>query len=69
MFDTRASCHIKGQYEYLENMRSIDFIMVGLPDEMQAIASKMGTVNLGLNLKLKDVLFVLKLTCNLISIY
>jgi len=43
--------------------------VVGLPDGSKALASKVGTVKLGPKLVLKDVLFVPKLTCNLISIF
>lgn len=58
-----------GHYEYLDNVRDINFIMVGLPNRNRAIASKIGTVDFRPNLKLEDVLFIPKLNCNLISIY
>jgi len=69
LFDTGASCHVTRKYEYLDNVRSIDSIVVGLPNGRQALVNKISNVDLGPHLKLKDVLFVYKLTCNLISIY
>lgn len=54
-----------GLYEVLENVRGIDPIVVGLPDGNQALANKVGTVKLGLNIILRDVIFVPKSTCNI----
>jgi len=44
LFDTDASCHMTGVYEVLENVRSIDTVVIGLPDGNQALANKVGMV-------------------------
>jgi len=69
LFDIGTLCHMIGMYKVLENVKGIDTVEVRLPDGNQALASKVGMVNHGSNLILRDVLFVPKLTCNLISIY
>ena len=47
-----------GMYEVLENVKGIDPVVVALPYGNQALASKVGTTNLGPNLILRDVLFI-----------
>ena len=69
VFDTGTLCHMIGICEILENVKGIDPVIVGLRDGNLALASKVGTVKLGSKLIPRDVLFVSKLTCNLISIY
>ena len=69
LYDTGASYRMTRMYNVLEDVRSIDRIMVGLLDDNQAAAKKMGTMDLGPNLKSKDVLFVSKLKFNWTSIY
>ena len=57
-----------GTYEVLDSIRTIEPITVRLPDGNKAVASKVGNVRLGPRIILKDVLFVSKLKCKLISI-
>ena len=57
-----------GTYECLTDLRSITPCPVGLPNGEETMALKEGTVNLGEKLKLRHVLFVPKLKCNLISV-
>jgi len=41
---------------------------IGLPNGSQTVASKQGSVVLGENIKLKRVLYLLNLNCNLVSV-
>ena len=59
LFDIGASYHMIGHFQYLDNVQSIDPIMVGLPNGRQDMANKIGTITLGSNLRLKDVLLFL----------
>ena len=68
IIDTGASHHMTGTYECLTDLRSITPCPVGLPNGEETMALKEGTVNLGEKLKLRHVLFVPKLKCNLISV-
>jgi len=62
-----------GVFEVLKNVKKIDTIIKGLPDgnkdKAKAKANQVGCVQLGPNIFLKEVLFVPKLKCNLISIW
>ena len=68
IIDTRASHHMIGTYECLNDLRDIMPCPVGLPNGAETKALKEGTVTLGEKLKLRHVLFVPKLKCNLISV-
>ena len=69
LYDTGASCHMTGVFEVLKNVKKINTIIMVLPDGSKAKANKVGCVQLGPNIFLKEVLFVPKLKCNLISIW
>jgi len=58
LFDSGASCHMIENYGYLGNVRNTEPIMVGLLDGRQAITSKIRTITLGSNLKLKACLLL-----------
>ena len=61
LFDTDAFCHMTATFEVLKNARSIDALMVGLPNGNKTMASKIGLVRLGPNIVLKEVLLVPKM--------
>lgn len=66
--DTGASSHMTGNLKFLHGLREIAGCPIGLPDGKQVLATKEGTTILGGGLKIKNVLYVPKLNCNLISI-
>ena len=69
LFDTGASCHMTGMYEYLENVKNI-FPYHGRPTRWQPSNSKQHrNRQSGAEPNIKNVLFVHKLTCNLIYTY
>ena len=67
IIDTEASHHMTGTYECLNDLHDIMSCSVGLPNGVETKALKKGTMTLGEKLKLRHVLFVPKLQCNLIS--
>lgn len=68
IIDTGCSHHITGCISYLTNVKEVTPLPVGLPDGQQVLAVKEGDVNLTKTITLTNVLFVPKLTCNLISV-
>ena len=68
IIDTGASNHVTGDESYLFNVHDIAACPVGLPDGQKLIATKEGSVRLLEGLFLKNVLYVPKLHCNLISV-
>ena len=67
IIDTGASHHMTNTYECLNDLHDIMSCPVRLPNGVETKALKEGTVTLGEKLKLRHVLFVPKLKCNLIS--
>ncbi|KAK3021080.1 hypothetical protein RJ639_046101 [Escallonia herrerae] len=68
IIDTGASNHMTGNAKNLHDVREISICLIALPDGNNAVAIKEGSVVLGRNLILKDVLYVPGLTCNLIYV-
>ncbi|WVZ25460.1 hypothetical protein V8G54_004004 [Vigna mungo] len=68
IIDTGASNHMTGSMKEMHEVRDIVPCPVGLPNGAYTTATKEGTVYLGGRLKLTNVLFVPKLSCNLISV-
>jgi hypothetical protein len=68
IIDTGASNHMTGNIKLLQEMREITGCPVGLPDGKQVLATKEGSVILDGGLQIDNVLYVPKLSCNLISI-
>ena len=68
IIDTGASHHMTNTYECLNDLHDIMSCPVRLPNGVETKALKKGTVTLGEKLKLRHVLFVPKLKCNLISV-
>ena len=66
--DSGASCHMTGNSSTLQGVEKILPIPIGLPGGTNTMASHQGTVSLGEKLKLKDVLYVPSLNCDLISV-
>ena len=68
IIDTGASHHMTGTYECLNDLHDIMPCPVGLSNGAETKALKERTVTLREKLKLRHVLFVPKLKCNLISV-
>lgn len=68
LLNNGASCHMTCNLELLENVGEIEPIIIGLPNGMNTVVKKSGTINLGPNLKSMNVLYVPSLTGNLVSI-
>ncbi|WVZ23541.1 hypothetical protein V8G54_002085 [Vigna mungo] len=68
IIDTGASNHMTGSMKEMHGVRDIVPCPIGLPNGAYTTATKEGTVYLGGRLKLTNVLFVPKLSCNLISV-
>lgn len=68
LLDSGASHHMIGCLEALINVENIMPSPVGLPDGVQIMAQKCGSIVLGPNFVLTNVLYVPHLSCNLISI-
>lgn len=66
MLDTGASFHMTGDRKLLHNISSIDSSSITLLDGLITTANTSGSVNLGSNLCLNNVLLVPNLACNLI---
>ena len=60
--------HMIGDLKQLSKVREIQPILVGMPNGENSVATKSGLVQLNSKIVLYDVLFVLGLNCNLISI-
>ncbi|KAL2941838.1 Retrovirus-related Pol polyprotein from transposon RE2 [Bienertia sinuspersici] len=68
IIDTGASHHVTGDDTCLFDVHFICPCPVGLPDGATSLATKEGRVYLAEDIILEKVLFVPKLTCNLISV-
>lgn len=68
IIDTGASHHVTGNVTYLTDSRHINDWSVGLPNGQHVVAKLVGNVVLSKDLMLKNVLCVLQLNCNLISV-
>lgn len=68
IIDTGASNHVTGDDSYFFDVHNIVACPVGLPDGQQIVATKEGSVMLAEGFCLKNVLYVPKLHCNLISV-
>lgn len=68
IIDTGCSNHMTGNLNHMRELRDIQSCLVGLPNGEHASAIKEGSIVLEGGLKLDNVLFVPKLTCNLISV-
>ncbi|XP_073280573.1 uncharacterized protein [Primulina huaijiensis] len=68
IIDTGASNHMTGSLKNMSELRGVSGCPVGLPDGQYAAATKEGSVKLDENLELKNVLYVPRLNCNLISV-
>ncbi|XP_074305480.1 uncharacterized protein LOC141640672 isoform X1 [Silene latifolia] len=67
LLDSRASHHLTGILDELTECVSFSPCPVSLPDDVLTVATMRGMTTLG-SLVLRDVLYVPKLKCNLISI-
>ena len=67
MLDTRATNHMTSVLGVLRDLKEIAPCPVGLPNGTDTIATKEGTIILNEDFCLENVLYVPKLTCNLIS--
>lgn len=67
IIDSGASNHMTGDLKQLRDVREIPSCPVGMPNGVTSVAANDGTVALGKNLVLKNVLYVPNLQCNLIS--
>ena len=68
VIDSGASNHMTGTLKNLSEKHAIKGCPVALPDGEHIVASKEGTIVLERELMLKNVLYVPKLKCNLISV-
>jgi len=68
MLDNGASYHRVGDESMLSDIKQISLVDIGLPNGAYTIASERGLVSLGEDIKWKNVLYVLNLKCNLVSI-
>ena len=68
IIDSGASNHMTGNSRNLKEQHNVEACVVGLPKGEEVHANKEGTVILEGGLKLKNVLYVPKLRCNLISV-
>jgi len=69
VLDPRASHHMTSQVVALENLHKFpDSIKITLPHGKGITVEKVRTINDGTTLVLRDVLYILVFTCNLISI-
>jgi hypothetical protein len=68
IINSRATNHITGNLSDLYDLRKLLQCPVGLPNGSNAIATKEGSITLDENFVLKNVLYVPRLTCNLILV-
>jgi len=68
IINTRASNHMTRSMKEMHDVHDILPCPVGLPNGKQTNATKEGTVCLGGQLKLANVLFVPNLNCNLLFV-
>lgn len=68
LLDSGASHHMTGTLEYLFDCIDLPPSPVSLPNGVQTLATKQGSVNLASGLVLRNVLYVPNIKCSLISI-
>ena len=68
IIDSGASNHMTGSLENLSEKETIQGCPIGLPDGECVLACEQGTMTLEEGLELKNVLYVPKLKCNLLSV-
>lgn len=68
IIDSGASHHVTGNLALLSNVSNINESLVCLPDGTQTTSTKQGDVYLSSKLVLRNVLYVPRLNCNLISV-
>lgn len=66
--DTGANHHVTGDVTSLFDMQDISDCPVGLPNGATVVATKEGSVRLSNKITLKNVLYVPKFSCNLLSV-
>jgi len=68
IIDTGASNHMTGNLSDLHNLRAISPCPVGLPYGSNIVATKEGSIIFGSDFVLENVLYMSRLSCNLISV-
>jgi len=68
MLDSGASAHMVGDVKLVSNLRQVSPIAIGLPNGDCTVARNVGSVTLGDDIKLDNVLYVPNLNCNLVSV-
>ena len=68
MLDNGASTHMTSIEGLLKEPEKISPVLIELPKGARILSTKQGTVSLGERLKLNKVLYMLNLSCNLVSI-
>lgn len=68
IFDSGATNHMTGCYEYLSEVGDMAPVLIKLPDGRFTTSTKHGYVRLGSSLSLHEVFFVYGLHCHLISV-
>ena len=68
MLDSGASTHMVGDVKLVRNLRQVSPIAIGLPNGDCTVARNVGSVTLGDDIKLDNVLYVPNLNCNLVAI-
>jgi len=62
-----ALAHTDGDATLLNEVTNIPLVTIRLPNGTYTLASEQGPVALGKGLNMRNVLYVLKLNCNLVS--
>ncbi|WKA11474.1 hypothetical protein VitviT2T_028969 [Vitis vinifera] len=68
IIDTGATHHMTGDLSWLFDTIALFECPVGLPNGESVVATQSGSVRLSNNITLQNVLYVLKLNCNLLSV-
>ena len=68
IIDTGATHHVTGDLSWLFDTIALFECPVGLPNGESVVATQSGSVRLSNNITLKNVLYVPKLNCNLLSV-
>ena len=68
LLDSGASYHMTGNISFLYNVSNLPPIPVKLPNGIEVMATKHRMVGLSPNVILRYVLFIPRMTCNLVSI-
>jgi len=68
MIDSGASCHMSGDLDKIENVRTIPPVAICLPNDTHTLAKKQGQTTLEGKTSVRDVLYVPELNCNMLSV-